>query len=57
MKKKRSAKRKEGYSPAEMRAHMHAYIKASAERLRKELRETWKKQRAEKRNARHEITV
>ncbi|MEY4747006.1 MAG: hypothetical protein RLZZ416_55 [Candidatus Parcubacteria bacterium] len=56
-KKKKVAKQEEGYSPAELRIQMHAYIKASALRLRNELRETWKKQQAEKKRARHEITV
>jgi len=41
MKKKRT---EEGHSPEEMRVLMHAYIAKSAQRLRKRLREEWKKQ-------------
>lgn len=41
--KKKKAKRQEGYSPKELNAHMHAYIKASASRLRSEMREARKK--------------
>jgi len=57
MKRKKTQKVKEGYSSEELRVHMHAYIKASAERLRKDLREAWKKRASERRNSRHEITV
>lgn len=57
MTRKKIQKEKEGYSPEELRVHMHAYIKASAERLRKELRDAWRKQAASKRRARHEIAV
>lgn len=57
MVRKKTQKVKKGYSSEELRVHMHAYIKASAERLRKDLREVWKKRASERRNSRHEITV
>ena len=57
MKRKKAQKVKEGYSSEELRVHMHAYIKASAERLRKDLREAWKKRASERRNSRYGIAV
>ena len=57
MKKQKIQKKQEGYSPEELDVHMHTYIKASAERLRKELREAWKKQGTQRRRLQHATTV
>lgn len=56
MKKKKIPKKQDGYSPQEMDVHMRAYIKRSAEQLRKELRTAWKK-RGVRRRLYHGVTV
>ena len=56
MKKRKIQKKQEGYSPEELDIHMHAYIKVSAEQLRKELRGA-KKQGAQKRRLYHAIAI
>lgn len=52
---KKAQKKQEGYSPKELNIHMHAYIKDSAKRLRKELQNDRKKQQAQKRRPYHKI--
>ena len=53
----RKATKKEGYSLKEVRILTDKYIDEMAERLRKNLREAWKKQATAKRRSRHGITV
>jgi len=48
---------KEGYTIAEMRLLTDKMIDESAERLRKRLREAWRKRAAEERRTRHGIAV
>lgn len=57
MSRKKTQKKQEGYSPEELDIHMRAYIKASAERLRKELRKAWKKNASQRRRVPYGVTV
>lgn len=57
MKKKKVAKRKEGYTTTEMREITHRMIDESAERLRLRLRVAWKKQASEEKMIRHGVAV
>jgi len=57
MRKKKVMEKSDEYSSEEMRSIMHSYIESSAERLRRRLREAWKKQATVKRRIPHEVAV
>lgn len=57
MKRKKTVEEKDGYSSAEMRFVMHAYIESSAERLRKRLKEAWERQPTVAHRSRHEVAI
>ena len=57
MKKRKKVTKEEGYTIAEMRVLTDRMIDESVERLRKRLREAWKKRAEQDRKMRHETVV